>query len=88
MIILIMSTIALAQSGGDYTLAWWTIDGGSHVSSGGAFTINSTMGQPDAGKSMSGGQFDLQSGFWLPFDTADNPLSPKPKIYLPLVMSK
>jgi len=40
-----------------YSIAWSTIDGGG-------FTLNGTVGQPDAGASMSGGIFTVTGGFW------------------------
>lgn len=55
--------VAIASSGGDYTLDWYTIDGGSGTSSGGDYTVSGTIGQPDAGK-MSGGDYAVTGGFW------------------------
>ena len=54
---------ALAQSGGDYTLTWSTIDGGGGTSAGGSYTLTGTIGQPNAG-SASGGIYELLGGFW------------------------
>lgn len=56
---------ALAQN---YDLSWNTMDGGGATfSSGGAFSLGATIGQPDAGPSngpMTGGAFTLVGGFW------------------------
>ena len=41
----------------------FTIDGGGGASGGGDFTLNGTIGQPDAG-TMSGGNYSLAGGFW------------------------
>ena len=49
---------------GGFELDWYTIDGGGGTSSGGAFTLSGTIGQPDAGVVMSGGNFTLTGGFW------------------------
>jgi hypothetical protein len=46
-----------------FSLDWWTIDGGGGQSSGGSFTVTGTIGQPDAGR-MSGGTFTVEGGFW------------------------
>ncbi|MHC4690835.1 MAG: hypothetical protein ACYS5F_14565, partial [Planctomycetota bacterium] len=46
----------------DYSIDWYTIDGGGGTSSGGDFVLNGTIGQPDAAV-MSGGGFELLSGF-------------------------
>lgn len=46
-----------------YNLDWFTIDGGGGASTGGIYTLNGTIGQPDAGP-MSGGIYKLEGGFW------------------------
>jgi hypothetical protein len=46
-----------------YSIDWWTIDGGGGTSSNGPYTLTGTIGQPDAGV-MSGGNFTLVGGFW------------------------
>lgn len=56
----VLTSTAAAQ----YDLSWYTIDGGGGMfSTGGAFEVSGTIGQPDAGV-MSGGDFELQGGFW------------------------
>ncbi len=55
---------ATAQGGSGYDLTWFTIDGGGYTySSGGAFRLNGTLGQPDAG-ALNGGAYALKGGFW------------------------
>src|SRR5207237_7455972 len=49
--------------GQSYSIDWFTIDGGGGTSSGGAYTLSGTIGQPDAGQ-LSGGNFTLDGGFW------------------------
>lgn len=57
------AAIAFAQSGG-YDLSWWTVDGGGATfSTGGAYRLGGTIGQPDAGE-LSGGNYTLYGGFW------------------------
>ena len=41
----------------------WTVDGGGTRSTGGAFAVTGTIGQPDAGV-LTGGTFALLGGFW------------------------
>ena len=53
----------LASSGGDYTLDWYTIEGGGGSSTGGGYSLSGTIGQPDAG-ALSGGNYGLSGGFW------------------------
>jgi hypothetical protein len=56
----LLTTLALAQS---YSIDWFTIDGGGGTSTGGVYSVISTIGQPDAGK-MSGGNYTIDGGFW------------------------
>ena len=46
-----------------FSIPWFTTDGGGGPSSGGTFTLNGTVGQPDAG-AMSSGNYSLAGGFW------------------------
>lgn len=38
----------------DYSIDWYTIDGGGGQISGGAYTLTGTIGQPDAAYSSGG----------------------------------
>jgi hypothetical protein len=49
---------------GQYSIDWSTIDGGGGTSTGGTYQVVGTIGQPDAGPVMSGGNYTLQGGFW------------------------
>jgi hypothetical protein len=61
---LLVVSLVLAQTGGGYDLTWWTIDGGGGAASGGGFTLGGTVGQPEPGPVLTGGDFSLYSGFW------------------------
>jgi hypothetical protein len=52
---------AVAQS---YSIDWYKISGGGGTSSNGQFTVAGTIGQPDAGGAMTGGNYSLTGGFW------------------------
>jgi hypothetical protein len=47
----------------DYSISWYTFDGGGGISTGDTYTLMGTIGQPDAG-SHSGTGYDLTGGFW------------------------
>ncbi len=68
---------ALAQSGGSYTLDWFTVNGGGK-SGGGSYALVGTIGQSNAG-AMSGGSYTLMGGFWGGAASNYN-------VYLPLVL--
>lgn len=65
----LFTTVALAQSGGMYDLSWNVFDGGGATfSTGGAYSLGGTAGQPEAGL-MNGGAYALTGGFWQTLET-------------------
>jgi hypothetical protein len=66
-------TRALASN--SYDMTWHTVDGGGGQSSGLGFDLHGTIGQPDAGL-MSGGGFELASGFWAGIADPTTPTCP------------
>ena len=75
MVLLMFAAAALAglEAPGGYDLSWNTVDGGGGTSSGGAYELSGTIGQPDAGTTMTGGAFTLAGGFWPGAGPAVNP---------------
>jgi hypothetical protein len=47
-----------------FSIDWFTIDGGGGTSTGGVYSVSGTTGQPDAGGPMLGGSYALTGGFW------------------------
>jgi hypothetical protein len=58
-----------------YSINWQTLDGGGGTSTGGVYSVSGTIGQPDAGGAMSGGDYSLTGGFWS-FNTTVPPPPP------------
>ena len=56
----ILPSVCLA----DYSIDWYTIDGGGGTSSGGPYQLTGTTGQPDAGYHDEG-PYELLGGFWV-----------------------
>jgi len=49
-----------------------TVDAGGEMrTTGGAFELSGTIGQPDAGQIQEGGAFELTGGFWFRVDPGD-----------------
>jgi len=73
------TAILLALASGprvdDYAVDWCTVDGGGEMwSTGGAYELSGTIGQPDASPiAMTGGSYELTGGFW-PGAAAEAPL--------------
>ena len=49
----------------EFSIPWSTLDGGGGTSTGGVYSVSGTIGQPDAGEEMAGGDFTLEGGFWV-----------------------
>ncbi len=61
---LLLSATALASIAQTYAISWWTVDGGgAMLSTGGGYSLDGTIGQPDAGVLVGGG-YTLVGGFW------------------------
>jgi hypothetical protein len=83
-LLLLLASIAVAQSGGGYDLSWNTVDGGGATfNTAGEYALGGTAGQTDAGV-LAAGEYTLSGGFW-----RGGALPPAPKeieLYLPLVL--
>lgn len=60
---LALAMAVLTLRGQDYSVDWFTVDGGGGTSTGGVYSVTGTIGQPDAGH-LSGGDYSLDGGFW------------------------
>ena len=65
----------------NFSIDWFSIDGGGGTSTGGAYTVSATIGQPDAG-TLSGGSYSLTGGFWSLLSVVQTPGGPLLKITL------
>ena len=62
-----LAILLLAGAGSasaQYSLDWFTVDGGGGTSAAGNYSVVGTIGQPDAGPGMSGGSYTLRGGFF------------------------
>ena len=61
---ILLAMLFTSRASAQFSIHWFTLDGGGGgQSSSGAYTLQGTIGQPDAGAS-SGGSYTLQGGFW------------------------
>ncbi len=60
---LLFITSSAAVHAQNYSIDWFTVDGGGGTSTGGVYSVSGTIGQPDAGKS-SGSSYSIDGGFW------------------------
>ncbi len=61
---LLFSAFCLSASA-QYSINWYKVAGGGGTSTGGGYTLNGTIGQPDAGGPMTNGQYSVSGGFWV-----------------------
>ena len=62
-LILTIALLAGTHAAGMLAIDWWSVDGGGDRSSGGAYVLDGTIGQADAGV-LSGGAFTISGGYW------------------------
>src|SRR5688572_22677455 len=63
LVALLLSAVCVQAQ--NFAIDWFTIDGGGGTSTGGAFAVSGTIGQPDASaQPLTGGNFSLMGGFW------------------------
>ena len=69
---MLTNTVVLVAAGPpEYQITRSTIAGGGVMRShGDEFELSATVGQADSGE-MSGGEFDLTGGFWIPLSPTD-----------------
>src|SRR5437763_849944 len=77
LIVLSGATAALGQTSNQFSLTRFVIASGGGLSSGGAYSLNGTMGQPVAGGPMTNGSYNLTSGFWSQIQLVQTPGAPK-----------
>lgn len=67
------SAVAFADQ---YSIDWYKIAGGGGASTGGVYQVSGTIGQPDAGAAMMGGNFSVTGGFWSLIAAVQSPGAP------------
>jgi hypothetical protein len=70
---LLIPSLGFAQQ---CSIDWYKIAGGGGTSTGGVYSASGTIGQPDAGGAMSGGNYSLTGGFWALISVAQTPGAP------------
>ncbi len=71
----LLSSLAFYAVAQSYNISWYKIAGGGGTSTGGAFSLSGTIGQPDAGH-MAGENYTIDGGFWGIFAAVQTPGAP------------
>jgi hypothetical protein len=72
----IFISACLGALGQSYSMSWYKISGGGGTSTGATYQVTGTIGQPDAGSAMSGGNYSLTGGFWSLISVVQMPGAP------------
>ena len=56
-----------------YSIDWHNVAGGGGTSTNGQYSVSGTIGQPDAGGAMIGGNYALTGGFWALISVVQTP---------------
>jgi len=76
-LLIICSLLAAAAVGAQqYSVDWYKIAGGGGTSTNSQYSVSGTIGQPDAGGAMSGGQYAVTGGFWSLINVVQTPGAP------------
>lgn len=63
-IIIVFLSCIVGQVFAQYQIKRYTINSGGGKTSGGGYSIHSSIGQVDASSTFSGGTYTLNGGFW------------------------
>jgi len=55
---------SFTASAQNYSIDWYKVAGGGGTSTGATYQVTGTIGQPEAGGAMSGGNYSVTGGFW------------------------
>ena len=75
-LVVLASIFCLRAPAQSYSIDWYKIAGGGGTSTGATYQVTGTIGQPDAGGAMSGGNYSLTGGFWSLIAVAQTPGAP------------
>jgi hypothetical protein len=62
-ILLALLGMAVSAAAQNYSVDWFSVDGGGGTSTGGVYGVSGTIGQADAGN-LAGGNYIATGGFW------------------------
>jgi hypothetical protein len=67
LILILTLLLPLGSHAQSYSINWLTIASGGGTSTGGVYTVTTTIGQSIAGGTMTGVYYAVTTGFWSPF---------------------
>jgi hypothetical protein len=76
LVLAVLPVLSLSVWAQSYSINWYKIAGGGGTSSGGQYTLNGTIGQPEASGALTGGNYSLTGGFWALIAVVQTPGAP------------
>ena len=73
----LLACFCLRALGQIYSVDWYKIAGGGGTSTGGVYSVNGTIGQPDASGALTGDNYSLTGGYWAQINVVQMPGMPK-----------
>jgi len=77
-ICLLLPALGIAQV---YSIDWSNVDGGGGTSTGAAYSVSGTIGQPDAGL-VTNGVYSVSGGYWSVLNVLQTPGAPLLRIFV------
>ena len=74
--VVMVCLLASSAPAQQYAVPWSKVSSGGGTSTGGVYAVTGTIGQHDAGATMSGGNFSLTGGFWSFLSLVQTPGAP------------
>ena len=76
LVFILLSSSCWLRAQGQYVIDWFKVSGGGGTSTNGQYAVSGTIGQPDAGGAVSGGNYSITGGFWSLISVGQTPGAP------------
>jgi hypothetical protein len=74
--VLLLAWLTATLQAQTYSIDWSKVSGGGGTSTGGVYVVSGTIGQPDSGGPMTGGNYSVTGGFWSLISVVATPGAP------------
>ncbi|MBL9168907.1 MAG: hypothetical protein JNN07_14300 [Verrucomicrobiales bacterium] len=74
--VMLVVVLSLRVNAQNHSIDWFTVDGGGGTSSADVYSLSGTIGQPDPGTTLAGGDYSLVGGFWALLATSQDQTGP------------
>jgi len=75
-ILFLVTLVGIISASAQFAIDWHSLDGGGGTSTNQNYFLSGTIGQPDAGNTMTGSTYVVQGGFWPGLEIIQTPGAP------------